>query len=70
MRFTYAEAMTDATFYIPLAQAAEAEPGLRLAVCRQLLLGVPGLVGATPAAVGIDASAERVHDRVEVRTDP
>ena len=24
MRFTYAEAMTDPTYYIPLAQAAEA----------------------------------------------
>ena len=24
MRFTYAEAMTDSTFYVPLAQAAEA----------------------------------------------
>ena len=66
----------------PLAQAggademggevavAEPEPGLRLAVRRQLLLGVPGLVGASPAAVGVDAAAERVHDRVEVGADP
>ena len=48
---------------------SEAEPGLRLAVRRQLLLGVPGLVCPSPSAFGVDAPAERVHDRVEIGTD-
>jgi hypothetical protein len=48
---------------------AEAEPRLLHAVRRELLLGVPGLVGAAPAALGVDAAAEGVHHGVEVGAD-
>ncbi len=48
---------------------AEAEPGRLHAVRRQLLLGVPGLVRAAPAALGVDAAAEGVHHGVQVGTD-
>ena len=48
---------------------AEPEPGLRFPVRRQLFLGVPGLARPSPPTVGVDAPAERVHDRVEIGTD-
>jgi hypothetical protein len=49
---------------VPVAQS---EPGRLDAVRRELLLDLPGLVLATPPALGVDAAAEGVHDRVEVR---
>jgi hypothetical protein len=51
---------------VPVAQA---EPGRLHAVRRQLLLGVPGLLAPTPAALGVDAVAEGVHHGVEVGAD-
>jgi WhiB family redox-sensing transcriptional regulator len=49
---------------------AETEPvGLR-SVGGQLLLDRPPLVGASPAALLVDAAAEGVHHRVEVGADP
>src|SRR6266550_2480799 len=50
-------------------EVAEPEPGRFGAVGRELVLDPPGLLVATPAAVGIDAVPERVHDAVEVRAD-
>ena len=48
---------------VPVAQA---EPARFHAVRRELLLGVPGLLPATPAPVGVDAVAEGVHHGVQV----
>ena len=48
---------------------AQPEPGRLDAVRRQLLLGVPRLVAATPPALGVDAVAQGVHDRVEIGAD-
>ena len=55
MRFTYAEAMTDPTFYIPLAKAAEAAgyDGMT----------IPDSI-AYPARVGLDLP---VHTRRQSR---
>ncbi|GAB3656422.1 hypothetical protein GCM10027596_10590 [Nocardioides korecus] len=47
----------------------QAEPRRLHAVRRELLARVPGLVPATPAALGVDAVAEGVHDRVQVGAD-
>src|SRR3954454_4359786 len=47
----------------------EAEPVRVGAVGGELVLHRPGLAGAAPAALLVDAAAEGVHDRVEVRAD-
>ncbi len=47
----------------------EPEPLGPDAVGRELLLEVEGLVGPPPPLLLVDAAAERVHHRVEVRTD-
>lgn len=49
---------------------AEAKPVGVGAVGGQLFLGVPGLVRASPAALGVDAAAQGVHAGIEVRADP
>ena len=49
---------------------AEAEPIRLHAVGGEFLLGVPGFVAMTPAALGVDAAAQGVHAGVEVRADP
>ncbi|GAA3303034.1 hypothetical protein GCM10020295_50560 [Streptomyces cinereospinus] len=51
---------------VPVAQAEPLRPH---AVRRELLLQVEGLVGPPPALLLVDAAAERVHHRVEVRAD-
>ena len=48
---------------------AEPEPGGRDVVRLQLLAGVERLVLPAPAALLVDAAAERVHHRVEVGAD-
>ena len=48
---------------------AEREPGRLHPVRGQLLHHPPALVMATPTAYPISATAQRVHDRVEVRAD-
>ena len=48
---------------------AKAEPGGLGAVGGELLLDGPGLVRVAPAALGVDAAAQRVHAGVEVRAD-
>jgi len=52
---------------VPVAQPEPIGVG---AVGRQLLLDRPALAGPAPAPLLVDAAAEGVHDRVEVRTDP
>ena len=47
----------------------EAEPGGLGAVGRQLLLDRPGLADPSPAALGVGAAAQRIHDAVEIGTD-
>ena len=48
----------------------EAEPVRLHAVGGEFLFGVPGFVAMAPPALGVDAAAQGVHDRVEVRADP
>jgi hypothetical protein len=48
---------------------AEAEPRRIGAVGGQFLLDRPGLGGAAPAALLVDAAAQGVDDRVEIRAD-
>jgi hypothetical protein len=49
---------------------AKPEPAGLDPVRGELLFGVPRLVFAPPAALVVDAAAERVHHRVEVGADP
>src|SRR5215217_6519912 len=48
---------------------AKGEPQRLGTVRGQLVHHRPALVPTAPAAVGISAAAERVHDRVKIRTD-